>query len=107
MLVDDERNKYKKADRFEKTTMTKDIVKTIKASNGRFLKRSASGNFWVEVRDDVAGEKVSHSFRTQTKRQREDQMLLSLESISVEIRGGDAENVSSHEEKGEIFSGDE
>ena len=99
MLVDAERNLYKKADRFEKTARTRDIVRMIKATKGRFLKRTESGNRWVEVSDEVAREKVSHTFRTKTRRQTEDQMrpVSSLEFMAP-VRQ-DTDVVTSRDEK--------
>ena len=61
------RQDYEKANRREKTEITAGIVKIMKASGSRFLKRqSLDGGLkivWVEVNDEVARQKVSHVMR--------------------------------------------
>lgn len=45
----------------QKKIITDEIVNIVKQSSGRFLKYSGVG--WLEVGDDVARLKVSHTFR--------------------------------------------
>jgi hypothetical protein len=66
-LVEGQREQYQQAaDRFEKTCISLDVVKTIQETQGRFLQRTDEG--WEAVTDFLAREKVSHSFRTKTTR---------------------------------------
>jgi hypothetical protein len=68
-FIDHLRAQYKTLDRLNKTSLTHGIVHMIKDSGGRFLKRADDGSGrWVEVSNDVAREKVSHGFRTKTRR---------------------------------------
>jgi hypothetical protein len=61
-VVDLHRDKYQQAtERFDKTCISLDVVKTTQESKGRFLQRTPEG--WEEVSDVVARDKVSHSLR--------------------------------------------
>lgn len=62
-IADMHRTTYNEADRDDKTEMTWNIVKTIKANGGRFLKFAKESNSWVEVSGDVARKKVAHAMR--------------------------------------------
>ena len=68
-FIDQQRAQYQSLDRLNKTHLSLEVVRMIKNSGGRFLKRcdDDSGRWW-EVPDDVAREKVSHGFRTKTRR---------------------------------------
>ena len=68
-FIDQQRAKYQTLDRLNKTHLSLEIVRMIKNSGGRFLKRcdDDSGKWW-EVPDDVAREKIGHGFRTKTRR---------------------------------------
>jgi hypothetical protein len=69
VIIDMHRSQYQSAKRGGKTGTCEEIVSLIKNSGGRFLKRQeGSHHSWVEVSDSVAVEKVSHGFRTKTKR---------------------------------------
>ena len=52
----------------EKTAISNGILVAIKEMGARLLKRSDCGQYWVEVSDLVAREKVSHGFRNNAKR---------------------------------------
>jgi hypothetical protein len=54
-------DRYESAMKLEKTTIAKEIVQQIKDAKGRFLKQDSTG--WVEIDDDAARYKVSHTFR--------------------------------------------
>jgi hypothetical protein len=62
-LVEQKRSVYEAADKQEKTRMSLDMVRMLKAKPSRFLKKNASG-IWEEVDEEMAREKVSHAFRT-------------------------------------------
>jgi hypothetical protein len=62
-LVEQKRSVYEATDRQEKTRISLEIVRTLKAKRSRFLKKNASG-IWKEVDEEMAREKVSHAFRT-------------------------------------------
>ena len=46
------------------------IVQTIKQDKGRFITKRKEDEYggWVEVSDEVAREKVSHGFRTKSRK---------------------------------------
>ena len=48
-----------------KNDLSHDIVKVVKGSGGRFLKREKGALEWVEVDDIIAREKVNNGFRNQ------------------------------------------
>ena len=66
LMADVYRQRYIKADRSNKTNITKTIVDIIKSDDekrGRFLKFCADLRGWVEVSDEVARKKVGHTIR--------------------------------------------
>eukprot|EP00538_Stauroneis_constricta_P006258 CAMPEP_0119550960 /NCGR_PEP_ID=MMETSP1352-20130426/4372_1 /TAXON_ID=265584 /ORGANISM="Stauroneis constricta, Strain CCMP1120" /LENGTH=768 /DNA_ID=CAMNT_0007596955 /DNA_START=27 /DNA_END=2333 /DNA_ORIENTATION=- len=70
-LIESCMNWHKIAGRYgEKATISKEILQTIRQNGGRFLKRDAAKQMWVEVAESVAFEKVMYGFRTKTKRSR-------------------------------------
>lgn len=62
------RDRYQRAARGAKHAICEEIVDIVKASGGRFLKRDESSVGWVETNDEIARDKVSHGFRTKTRR---------------------------------------
>jgi len=60
-IVDSFHGQYEKAQKLEKTTLSKLIVEKIKNTGGRFMKQDEIG--WVEIDDEAARYKVSHTFR--------------------------------------------
>ena len=69
MIIDQHREQYQSSDRPNKTAISNRIVRLIKESNGRFItKRKDGTDGWEIVSDEIAREKVSHGFRTKTKR---------------------------------------
>jgi hypothetical protein len=62
-LVEQKRSVYEATDKQEKTRISLEIVRVLKAKPSRFLKKNASG-IWKEVDEDMARAKVSHAFRT-------------------------------------------
>ena len=67
-LVDFHRKKYLQSKRFDKCVIAKQIVRVIKETSGRFLKRAGDGlDYWVVVSDEVAREKVSHALRSKVR----------------------------------------
>mmetsp|Transcript_9306 Transcript_9306/g.26579 ORF Transcript_9306/g.26579 Transcript_9306/m.26579 type:complete len:524 (-) Transcript_9306:33-1604(-) len=63
-FVDKYYSRYQTCRKYEKTTLTIQIVAMVKQSGSRFVKKD--GKFWVCVDDDRAREKVSHTFRNLT-----------------------------------------
>eukprot|EP00977_Amphora_coffeiformis_P000816 scaffold175_cov177-Amphora_coffeaeformis.AAC.18 len=62
-LINEYRERYQSAKyREHKTSMTTEIVNTVKRHGGRFLK--LEGSFWREVDQSCAHEKVSHALRS-------------------------------------------
>jgi hypothetical protein len=67
-IVDRHKERYSLSRRFDKLAIVDLIVYQVKsggdgAEAGRFLKRAENGEYWEEVADDVAREKVSCYFR--------------------------------------------
>lgn len=63
LLADIYRDAYYKADRDEKTRITKTIVMVIKRKGHRFLKFDKSLDEWREVSDETARHKIGHAMR--------------------------------------------
>lgn len=68
--IDSSRTKYENAKLLEKTLIAERIVHTIKGLSGRFLKQDGDGG-WVEVGDDLARDKISHAFRDQRRKHKQ------------------------------------
>jgi len=60
-FVESYQDEYETASKLEKTNLSKRIVQAMKESGGRFLKQDDAG--WMEIDDDTARYKVSHTFR--------------------------------------------
>lgn len=60
-IIESYHGQYEAAQKLEKTNLSKLIVKKMQDSGGRFLKQDDVG--WVEIDDDAARYKVSHTFR--------------------------------------------
>jgi hypothetical protein len=69
--IDESRTRYTNAKKMHKKIITSEIVESIHASGGRFLKKvnneNGTGADWEEVDFETARLKVSHSFRTMSK----------------------------------------
>lgn len=65
-IIESRQDEYQGGNRVEKTQITKEIVKVVKAANGLFLQRDENGQGWEEVGDSVAREKVSYGFRAKS-----------------------------------------
>jgi hypothetical protein len=66
-VIDRYREAYAAGDRLKKTAISVKVVQIIKSMDGRFLKREEHGRGWVEIPEDVARVKISHSFRTKKR----------------------------------------
>ncbi|CAB9515742.1 expressed unknown protein [Seminavis robusta] len=62
-LVEMRFDEYEKANKKEKTKITKEIVAQIKESKGRFLISHEGNGEWVEVDEETARCKIAHFFR--------------------------------------------
>lgn len=60
-IVDSYHGEYEKLQKMEKTNFSKMIVEQFKCGGNRFMKQDDGG--WVEVDDETARSKVSHTFR--------------------------------------------
>jgi hypothetical protein len=60
-LIEKNGGTYENATKNEKTFLATRMVKIVNDGGGRFLKEDPSG--WTEVTDDIARDKLSHSFR--------------------------------------------
>ena len=96
-IVQMNRQAYEKASKNDKKLLAEKIVKLIKGSYGRFLKRQTKGfkGPWVEVDHETAREKISHYFRRmreiEVKQEKEEkkvqQQQEKLSSFSVSAKG--------------------
>jgi hypothetical protein len=68
LLLDNHREEYDKADRFDKTVIARTIIQMIESKRGRFLKFEKNRNIWEEVPDKMARDKVSHAMRDNRKK---------------------------------------
>ena len=66
-LIDSERSSYEQARLLEKTMISERIVQLVHSQSGRFLKSAGKGT-WIEVSDEVARDKISHAFRDQRRK---------------------------------------
>lgn len=60
-LIDENREKYLRAKKNDKPFISLSIVRTIRETNGRFLKKR--GDLWFEIGDAAAREKTSQALR--------------------------------------------
>jgi hypothetical protein len=60
-VIETYHGRYEKAQKLEKTNLSKLIVQKMKDDGGRFLKQDDCA--WIEIDDDAARYKVSHTFR--------------------------------------------
>jgi hypothetical protein len=60
-VVEGYHDRYERASKLEKTQIAKTIVDKIHEQGGRFLKQEDAG--WVEIDDEAARTKISHTFR--------------------------------------------
>jgi hypothetical protein len=62
-LVEQKMSVYEATSKQEKTRISLEIVRWLKAKPSRFLKKN-DGGVWEEVEEETARQKVSHAFRT-------------------------------------------
>jgi len=62
-LINIHRGKYLRAKKNDKPHISRSIVNTIRAKNGRFLKKEEEDGLWYEIGDDLAREKTSQALR--------------------------------------------
>ena len=68
-MVEMQLDEYEQADKLGKTCIAEEIVASIRASYGRFLRWEDDESGWVEVDSDTARNKISHFFRRKRHRQ--------------------------------------
>ena len=68
VLIDTERPRYQAAPRLLKREVCREVYVALHASGGRVLKRGDSGMGWVHADEESAIDKISHGFRTKTRR---------------------------------------
>jgi hypothetical protein len=56
--------RYRRAKRSQKAQIASEIVAAFNATGNHFLKYSHKNEFWEEIDDEVAKEKVAHCFRS-------------------------------------------
>ncbi|CAJ1934540.1 unnamed protein product [Cylindrotheca closterium] len=62
-LINTHRREYLKAKKNDKPAISRAIVKIIRDTGGRFLKKDGKSNMWVEIGDTLAREKTSQALR--------------------------------------------
>jgi hypothetical protein len=63
-------SRYQAMEVGEKCVIADEVIRRIRDTGGRFLKRADDGETWVEVIDAVSRDKASQGFRTQIRRKR-------------------------------------
>eukprot|EP00934_Nitzschia_sp_Nitz4_P002590 Nitzschia sp. Nitz4//scaffold29_size155292//59278//61341//NITZ4_002653-RA/size155292-processed-gene-0.13-mRNA-1//1//CDS//3329546433//2580//frame0 len=91
-IIESYHPQYDVAQKLEKTNLSKAIVEEVKGYGGRFLKQSDAG--WVEVDDETARYKVSHTFRNHriAARQQEKKNGSEESETAGDTENGDAPN---------------
>lgn len=69
-LINQHRREYLKAKKNDKPVISKAIVKAIRDSGGRFLKKDSKSNLWFEIGDTLAREKTSQALRQRASKMR-------------------------------------
>ena len=107
-LIDKERPRYQGSNRSGKTKISREVLRIIKEElHGKFLKKDETTGLWIEQSDEVAREKISHSFRTWTakmKKERDDH-LKGKNTTNTTTEGGNNNPYSSDEDQGSRVSG--
>jgi len=62
-LINLHRRAYLKARKNDKPAISRAIVRSIRESNGKFLKKDEKSGLWFEIGDDAAREKTSQALR--------------------------------------------
>jgi hypothetical protein len=62
-LINLHRRAYLKARKNDKPAISRAIVRSVRDSNGRFLKKDEKSGLWFEIGDDAAREKTSQALR--------------------------------------------
>lgn len=62
-LINSHRREYLRAKKNDKPDISRSIVRTIRETGGRFLKRDEKAGLWFEIGDDGAREKTSQALR--------------------------------------------
>jgi len=62
-LINLHRRAYLKARKNDKPAISRAIVRAIRETNGRFLKKDEKTGLWLEIGDDAAREKTSQALR--------------------------------------------
>ena len=75
-LVDDNLSRYELSSKREKTAIANEILETVQAKSGRFLK--FENQKWIEVDVATSRDKISHMFRSRRRKlpDEEDEQLL-------------------------------
>jgi hypothetical protein len=80
-FVKRQKERYTTARRHEKLTIATEVVRSLKFAGqepARFLKRSTEGDYWVEVSDFVARQKVGHALRGKPRGKKKGTISLQL-----------------------------
>ena len=86
-LINLHRRAYLKARKNDKPAISRAIVKTIRASKGRFLKRDEKSGLWFEIGDDAAREKTSQALRQRAPEMRK--LLFDTEQEEARVMAED------------------
>jgi hypothetical protein len=88
-LINLHRRAYLKARKNDKPAISRAIVRSIRQSTGRFLKRDEKSGMWYEIGDDAAREKTSQALRQRAPEMRK----LLFESEREEARAVAEEHI--------------
>jgi hypothetical protein len=91
-VIETYHGRYEKAQKLGKTNLSKLIVQKMKDDGGRFLKQDEYG--WMEIDDDAARYKVSHTFRNH-------RIAARTQEKKGTVKGKGDENAADHRRKHE------
>lgn len=85
-LINLHRRAYLKARKNDKPAISRAIVRAIRESNGKFLKKDERSGLWFEIGDDAAREKTSQALRQRAPEMRK--LLLDAELEEARMAAG-------------------
>jgi hypothetical protein len=91
-LINLHRRAYLKARKNDKPAISRAIVRSIRETNGRFLKKDEKSGLWYEIGDDAAREKTSQALRQRAPEMRK----LLFDTEREEARAAAEEHMRQH-----------
>lgn len=96
-LINLHRRAYLKARKNDKPAISRAIVRSIRESNGKFLKKDEKAGLWFEIGDDAAREKTSQALRQRAPEMRK--LLFDAEVEEARIAVGQNQQDHHHHQQ--------